>query len=104
MQGWTCRRTDANLCRAGLAGRREIKALHPGRAVIVEIENTFIEMRDGVRLAARIWLPADAEAKPVPAIVEYIPYRKRDEMVERDESLHPQVAEHGYACLRVDLR
>lgn len=78
--------------------------MHRGHAVIVEIENTFIEMRDGVRLAARMWLPADAESKPVPAIVEYIPYRKRDEMVERDESLHPQMARHGYACLRVDLR
>jgi predicted acyl esterase len=28
--------------------------------------------------AARIWLPADAEQNPVPAILEYLPYRKRD--------------------------
>ncbi len=61
-------------------------------------------MPDGARLAARIWLPADACENPVPAIVEYIPYRKRDEMVERDETIHPAVARHGYACLRVDLR
>ncbi|MBN9070836.1 MAG: CocE/NonD family hydrolase [Rhizobiales bacterium] len=71
---------------------------------IDEIENAFIPMRDGVLLAARIWLPADAGSRPVPAIVEYIPYRKRDETVERDESLHPSVARHGYACLRIDLR
>ena len=27
-----------------------------------EIENVFIALADGCRLAARIWLPADAEA------------------------------------------
>ena len=42
------------------------------------IENCWIPMPDGCRLAARIWLPADAEISPVPAILEYIPYRKRD--------------------------
>lgn len=43
-----------------------------------EIENIFIPMRDGKRLAARIWLPETAESSPLPAIMEYIPYRKRD--------------------------
>jgi predicted acyl esterase len=33
---------------------------------IMEIENTWIPMPDGTRLAARIWLPEDAEADPVP--------------------------------------
>ena len=42
------------------------------------IENTFIPMRDGAQLAARIWLPVDAEELPVPAVLEYLPYRKRD--------------------------
>ena len=68
------------------------------------IENTWIPMADGVRLAARIWLPEDASARPVPAILEYIPYRKRDDTRPRDESMHPYLAGHGYACLRVDLR
>ena len=49
-----------------------------------EIENVFIELADGCRLAARIWLPADAEADPVPAILEYLPYRKRDGTSQRD--------------------
>ena len=40
-----------------------------------EIENEWIELIDGCRLAARIWLPADAESQPVPAIFEFIPYR-----------------------------
>lgn len=69
-----------------------------------EIENTWIEMPDGVKLAARIWLPEDAEADPVPAILEYLPYRKRDGTVERDHLTHPYVAGHGYAGVRVDMR
>lgn len=59
-------------------------------------------MPDGIRLAARIWLPEDAG--PVPAILEYIPYRKRDLVRARDERNHPFFASHGYVCLRVDMR
>jgi uncharacterized protein len=71
---------------------------------IRHLENVFIRMSDGTRLAARIWMPEDAEAHPVPAILEYIPYRKRDLKRTRDEVIHPYVAGHGYACVRVDLR
>ena len=69
-----------------------------------EIENLFITLADGTRLAARLWLPTDAQAVPVPAILEYIPYRKRDFMRLRDEPMHYYYAAHGYAALRVDLR
>jgi putative CocE/NonD family hydrolase len=69
-----------------------------------EIENTWIPLSDGCRLAARIWLPDDAEASPVPAILEYIPYRKRDFTRARDEPMHYYFAGHGYAAVRVDLR
>jgi hypothetical protein len=69
-----------------------------------EIENLFIELGDGCKLAARVWLPDDAEADPVPAILEYLPYRKRDGTSQRDALTHPYVAGHGYACLRVDMR
>ena len=71
---------------------------------IREIENTFIPLADGTRLAARLWLPEDAERNPVPAILEYIPYRKRDFMRLRDEPMHRYYAGHGYAAVRVDLR
>jgi len=67
-------------------------------------ENGWIPMADGTRLAARIWLPDDAADHPVPAVLEYIPYRKRDGSRLRDETMHPYVAGHGYACVRVDLR
>jgi predicted acyl esterase len=73
------------------------------RAVRV-IEHTLIPLSDGTQLAARIWLPDDAEQNPVPAILEYLPYRKRDGTYERDALTHPYLAGHGYACIRVDIR
>ncbi|NBT32146.1 MAG: hypothetical protein EBT13_09660, partial [Rhodobacteraceae bacterium] len=45
---------------------------------LVEFEDMGIPMPDGTRLSARVWMPEDATDKPVPAILEYIPYRKRD--------------------------
>ena len=68
------------------------------------VENLWIPVPDGVRLAARLWLPDNAEAEPVPAIIECVPYRKRDGLRVRDEELHSYFAGHGYACLRIDLR
>ncbi|MFP4179236.1 MAG: CocE/NonD family hydrolase [Spirochaetaceae bacterium] len=69
-----------------------------------EVEHFTIPVSDGTRLAARIWLPVDAEKDPVPAILEYIPYRKRDLTAERDVRHHPYIAGFGYASVRVDLR
>jgi uncharacterized protein len=73
-------------------------------AVTIVTEHFFITLSDGVRLAARLWLPDDAMRNPVPAILEYIPYRKRDGTRGRDEPMHGWFAEHGYAAIRVDMR
>ena len=67
------------------------------------IENEWIPLPDGRRLAARIWLPKNASKEPVPAILEYLPYRKRDGTAQRDESTYPTFAEAGYAGVRVDI-
>jgi uncharacterized protein len=75
----------------------------PLRAVR-EIEHLLIPLGDGRRLAARLWLPEDAGVRPIPAILEYLPYRKRDHTAPRDESMHPWMAARGYACIRVDIR
>ncbi len=69
-----------------------------------EIEHVWIPMSDGVRLSARIWLPEDAEAEPVPAILEYIPYRKRDGTRAWDDPRHRYWAGHGYVAVRLDIR
>ncbi|MBT9244264.1 CocE/NonD family hydrolase [Gemmobacter fulvus] len=71
---------------------------------VIDQPDVGIMMPDGVRLSARIWMPEDAVARPVPAVLEYIPYRKKDGTLYRDELMHPYVAGHGYACVRVDMR
>ena len=71
---------------------------------IIVTEHLFITLSDGARLAARLWLPKDAADKPVPAILEYIPYRKRDGTRGRDEPMHGWFARQGYAAIRVDMR
>ncbi len=69
-----------------------------------EIQNLWIPLADGTKLAARLWLPTDAEKKPVPALLEYLPYRKTDGTHVRDALTHPYLAGHGYASIRVDMR
>src|SRR5262249_28127899 len=70
--------------RAGL-----LASLRAGEAPSVKrLDDVWIPMRDGVRLSARMWLPDETEARPVPAILEYIPYRKDDATAPRDASLH----------------
>lgn len=69
-----------------------------------EEEHVTIPMSDGVRLSAHIWRPTSSDQEPVPAVLEYIPYRKRDLTAVRDSIHHPYLAGHGYACVRVDLR
>jgi len=68
------------------------------------IETVWIPLPDGTKLAARLWLPEGAKNAPVPCILEYIPYRRRDRTRMRDESMHPQFAAAGYASIRVDIR
>jgi len=68
-------------------------------------EDVWIATRDGrTRLHARIWRPADAVSDPVPALLEYLPYRKSDWTAPRDAQRHPWYAGHGYASVRVDIR
>jgi predicted acyl esterase len=71
---------------------------------VTEIEHVEIPMPDGCCLAGRIWMPETAHETPVPAVLEYIPYRKNDLYAWRDALAWPFVAGRGYACVRVDLR
>ncbi len=67
------------------------------------LENEWIKLSDGRRLAARIWLPDSAKKAPLPAILEYLPYRKRDGTAQRDDSTYPHFAAAGYVGIRVDI-
>ncbi len=83
-----------------VTGGRRARALSRVRT----IGHAWIPMPDGTRLAARIWLPEDAGAAPVPAILDFLPYRQGDLMAARDAAIYPYLAARGYACARVDLR
>jgi putative CocE/NonD family hydrolase len=63
----------------------------------------FIPLKDGRRLAARLWLPKTANENPVPAILEYHPYRFQDGSSVIDSYNHPWFAANGYASVRVDI-
>ncbi|MEM6610136.1 MAG: CocE/NonD family hydrolase [Pseudomonadota bacterium] len=69
-----------------------------------EIETVWIPMPDGVKLAARVFLPPDAIERPAPAVLEFLPYRRRDATSARDEATYPAYAAEGVAGVRVDLR
>ena len=83
----------------------EIKVVHEFPRDVQEIENTFIPLADGIQLAARIWMPEDALENPVPAILEFLPYRKRDGTIARDEVSHrtrcadPSLLRWAWLCL-----
>jgi putative CocE/NonD family hydrolase len=69
------------------------------------IENEWIVLKDGTKLAARIWMPETASpGTPVPAVLEFLPYRKRNGTAPRDESTYPVFAAAGIAGVRVDIR
>ena len=82
----------------------EARVFEVGADDVRVIPNAWITMGDGCRLGARIWLPAASDAEPVPALLEYIPYRKGDLMASVDARTGPWFAAHGYAYVRVDLR
>jgi predicted acyl esterase len=73
-------------------------------AALAGAAELWIPLSDGARLSARIWLPEDAEDAPVPALLEYIPYRKDDATAARGAVRHPSLGGHGYASARVDMR
>jgi putative CocE/NonD family hydrolase len=62
----------------------------------------LIPTRDGTRLAADLYRPRTAE--PVPAVVEYTPYRKDDLRGATRDFGHFYLAERGIASVQLDVR
>ena len=67
----------------------ELRSSFPHR---VTVSDHWIELSDGCRLFARAVLPAGAARRPVPAVLEYLPYRLTDGTAHGD-ALH-----HGWAA------
>lgn len=64
--------------------------------------NVLIPLRDGVEVAADLFLPDGDE--PVPAVFSYYPYRKDDYIGAFAGSAIEYFAHHGYASLLIDFR
>jgi putative CocE/NonD family hydrolase len=67
------------------------------------VKNVLIPMRDGVRLAADLYMPDSAEpGVRYPVVMEYIPYRK-DEIMPGNR-FYEYLPRHGYVVARLDIR
>jgi predicted acyl esterase len=71
----------------------------------VRMEQAWILMKDGVRLAATLYMPDGAKpTEKFPALLEYLPYRKDDGTAAGDYPKHAYFARRGYVSVRVDIR
>ena len=71
----------------------------------IRMENTWIPMKDGIRLAVTLYMPDGGKAgEKFPAVLEYHPYRKDDGTAQRDYELYSYFVRRGYVCARVDIR
>jgi putative CocE/NonD family hydrolase len=66
------------------------------------MKNVLVPMRDGVNLAADLYLPDPDPGEPLPVVMEYIPYRK-DEVVPGTR-FYEYFPRNGYIVARVDIR
>ncbi len=70
----------------------------------VALEEAWIPMKDGVRLAADLWRPKGAGDKGrFPVLLEYLPYRKTEGRADR-YSFYSYFVRRGYVVARVDIR
>jgi uncharacterized protein len=51
-----------------------------------------------------LWIPEGADARPVPVVWEYLPYRLWDDLRWRDDKTAENLAPYGIAFVRVDIR
>jgi predicted acyl esterase len=69
------------------------------------MEQAWIPMKDGARLAATLYKPDGARTgEKFPALLEYLPYRKDDGTAAGDYPKHSYFARRGYVSVRVDIR
>jgi len=69
---------------------------------VYEVENTWVYLPDGARLALSLWLPETGA--PVPVVLEAIPYRKRDSTLPYARYWGRLLAQYGVAYARLDSR
>ncbi len=92
--------TGVALALMAAAPKREPSAPAYGLAM----QEAWIPMRDGIRLAADVYLPTGGRAgERFPVLLEYLPYRKT-EARDGSQALYSYFVQRGYAVARVDIR
>lgn len=72
-------------------------------AAVKLVKNILIPMRDGIRLAADLYMPArSVPGERWPVVMDYIPYRKDE--VPPGNRYYEELPQHGYVVARVDIR
>jgi predicted acyl esterase len=69
----------------------------------MRVEEARIPVRDGLFLAATLYLPDDS-AGPQPCLLEALPYRKDDLTASYASTYRNLCEQHGYAVCRIDVR
>jgi uncharacterized protein len=70
----------------------------------IELQEAWIPMRDGIRLAADLYVPrGSGTGERFPVLLEYLPYRKTEARGGR-YSLYSYFVGRGYVVARVDIR
>ena len=67
----------------------------------MEERRAWIAMRDGIRLAARLWIP---DVTPAPVLLEALPYRMDDLTSSYVVRVRAALREGGFAVCRLDIR
>jgi len=84
----------------------QVKFTEPSAAVYdFEISRDWLEMKDGVRLSATLFMPIAGQVdEKFPVLFEFLPYRKDDSFYLRDYPLYSYFARRGYVAVKVDIR
>ncbi len=90
-----------------LVSVQRVRAADQGEDIVMQ--ETWIPLRDGVRLAADIYFPKGREpgaqgvGDALPVLLEYLPYRKTEDRDSR-LALYSYFIRRGYIVARVDIR
>jgi predicted acyl esterase len=70
----------------------------------IDIQEAWITLPDGVRLAADLFVPqGGSKGERFPVLLEYLPYRKAESR-GRNHALYSYFVRRGYIVARVDMR
>ncbi|TFG93318.1 MAG: CocE/NonD family hydrolase, partial [Myxococcales bacterium] len=101
-------RSVAALCFVGIfvvwPGSPAVAAEPSAPAYGIGLEEAWIPLPDGVRLAADLFVPTGGAAgERFPVLLEYLPYRKAESRA-RNHALYSYFVRRGYVVARVDIR